>query len=94
MKRLTQPWVKEIRGRGLMNAIVIDPKGPVKAWDLCLKMRDNGLLAKPTHDHIIRLAPPLCISEPQIRDCANLIVRTFEEVAIQHQTKTGHAIHV
>jgi ornithine--oxo-acid transaminase len=78
MKRLKQPWVLEVRGRGLMNAIVIDPKGPVKAWDLCLKLRDNGLLAKPTHDHIIRLAPPLVINEKQIRECAGIIVKTFE----------------
>jgi ornithine--oxo-acid transaminase len=78
MKRLTQPWVQQVRGRGLMNAIVIDPRGPVRAWDLCLRLRDNGLLAKPTHDHIIRLAPPLVINEKQIRECADIIVRTFE----------------
>ena len=78
MKRLKQPWVKEVRGRGLMNAIVIDKQGSVKAWDLCLKLRDNGLLAKPTHDHIIRLAPPLVITEAQMRECCDIIVKTFE----------------
>ncbi len=80
MKRLKQPWVQAIRGRGLMNAIVIDSKGPVKAWDLCLKLRDNGLLAKPTHDYIIRLAPPLVITESQMLECCEIIVRSFSEL--------------
>ncbi|MGZ3734255.1 MAG: ornithine--oxo-acid transaminase [Bdellovibrionota bacterium] len=80
MKRLKQPWVQSVRGRGLMNAIVIDKAGPVKAWDICLKLRDNGLLAKPTHDHIIRLAPPLVITEAQMKECCDIIVRTFEEM--------------
>jgi ornithine--oxo-acid transaminase len=77
MQHLRQPWVKTVRGRGLMNAIVIDKAGPVKAWDICLKLRDNGLLAKPTHDHIIRLAPPLVITESQMRECCEIIVKTF-----------------
>lgn len=81
LERLQQPWVQKVRGRGLMNAIVIDPKSPVKAWDLCLRLRDNGLLAKPTHDHIIRLAPPLVISEKQIHECADIIARTFAAFA-------------
>jgi len=80
MQKLRQPWVKQIRGRGLMNAVVIDPKGPVKAWDICLKLRDHGLLAKPTHDHIIRLAPPLVINEKQMRECCEIIVKTFESM--------------
>lgn len=75
--KLKQPWVKLVRGRGLMNAIVIDKNGPVKAWDLCLKLKENGLLAKPTHDHIIRLAPPLVITETQVRECAAIIQRSF-----------------
>jgi ornithine--oxo-acid transaminase len=80
MKKLKQPWVQEVRGRGLMNAVVVDPKGPLKAWDLCLKLKENGLLAKPTHDHIIRLAPPLVINEAQIRESCAIIQRTFESV--------------
>lgn len=80
--RLKQPWVQNIRGKGLMNAIVIDSAGPVKAWDLCLRLRDNGLLAKPTHDHIIRLAPPLTITEAQIRECVEIIARTFAGAAL------------
>jgi ornithine--oxo-acid transaminase len=79
--QLKQPWVQTIRGRGLMNAIVIDSKGPVKAWDLCLRLKDNGLLAKPTHDHIIRLAPPLTITAAQVRECVGIIARTFTEAA-------------
>jgi len=79
--RLSQPWVQSIRGKGLMNAIVIDPEGPVKAWDLCLKLRDGGLLAKPTHDHIIRLAPPLTITEAQIKECVEIIAHTFHAAA-------------
>jgi ornithine--oxo-acid transaminase len=77
MQGLRQPWVREVRGRGLMNAVVIDPQGPVKAWDICLKLRDNGLLAKPTHDHIIRLAPPLVIQESQMRESCEILLRTF-----------------
>jgi ornithine--oxo-acid transaminase len=78
MKRLKAPWVKGVRGRGLMNAIVIDPKGPVEAWDICLKLKDNGLLAKPTHKNIIRLAPPLVINEAQMREACAILTRTFE----------------
>ena len=51
------------------------------AWDICLKMMDNGLLAKPTHDHIIRFAPPLCINEEQLREAIAIIKRSFEEMA-------------
>lgn len=69
LKPLTENGiVSEIRGRGLLNAIVIDPSkaNGRTAWDLCLLLKENGLLAKPTHDHIIRLAPPLVISEADI----------------------------
>lgn len=75
------PWVEGVRGRGLMNAILVKKDGPVKAWDLCMSLRDNGLLAKPTHDHIIRLAPPLVINEAQMRECCAIIVKTFREAA-------------
>ncbi len=73
-------FVQEVRGRGLMNAIVIDPKGPNSAWDLCLKLKEGGLLAKPTHDHIIRLAPPLVISEPQLMEACDIIQNTFRRI--------------
>ena len=75
--------VKSIRGRGLLNAIVIDKsKENSVAWDICLKFRDNGLLAKPTHGNIIRFAPPLIISKSQLDDCISIIINTlklFEE---------------
>merc|ERR1719266_136681 len=51
------------RGKGLLNAIVIDSNHHTSAWDICIELAKNGLLCKPTHDHIIRLAPPLCISK-------------------------------
>jgi ornithine--oxo-acid transaminase len=66
-----------VRGRGLLNAIVIDDTGKGSAdglaWDLCIKMADAGLLAKPTHDDIIRFAPPLVITESQINVAADII---------------------
>ena len=61
-----------VRGRGLLNAIVIKPKDGKEAWDVCLKLRDNGLLAKPTHGNIIRFAPPLVMSEAQLLDNMDL----------------------
>lgn len=74
--RLPEDVVPIIRGRGLLNAIVIDPR--FDAWELCLKLRDNGLLAKPTHDDKIRLAPPLVISEEQIVEAAQIIEKTVK----------------
>ena len=66
-----------VRGRGLLNAIVINPKNGKEAWDVCLKLRDNGLLAKPTHGDIIRFAPPLVITEDQLMDCIAIIKKTI-----------------
>ena len=66
-----------VRGRGLLNAIVIKPKNGKEAWDVCLKLRDNGLLAKPTHGDIIRFAPPLVITEEQLMDCIAIIKKTI-----------------
>ena len=66
-----------VRGRGLLNAIVIKPKDGNEAWDVCLKLRDNGLLAKPTHGDIIRFAPPLVITEEQLMDCIAIIKKTI-----------------
>ncbi|HEY8280739.1 MAG TPA: ornithine--oxo-acid transaminase [Bdellovibrionota bacterium] len=80
MQKLKQPWVLAVRGKGLMNAIVIDPNGPFKAWDICLKLRDNGLLAKPTQEHIIRLAPPLLITKKQMKECCGILIRTFRSM--------------
>ena len=67
-----------VRGKGLLNAIVINDKPESEtAWNLCLKLKDNGLLAKPTHGNIIRLAPPLVITEEQIHECCDIIERVI-----------------
>lgn len=72
--------ITKVRGKGLLNAILINDIPESKtAWNLCLKLRDNGLLAKPTHGNIIRLAPPLVISEGQILDCVGIIEKTVLE---------------
>lgn len=65
--------INAIRGKGLLNAIDIRTKNGVSAWDVCMKMKENGLLAKPTHDTIIRLAPPLVITEAQVLEAAEII---------------------
>merc|ERR1711934_1116972 len=65
--------VKLVRGKGLLNAMIIEPKDGIEAWDVCMKMADNGLLAKPTHGDIIRFAPPLVIDEAQINEALNII---------------------
>ena len=66
-----------VRGKGLLNAVVIKPKNRIEAWDVCLKLRDNGLLAKPTHGDIIRFAPPLVITEEQLMECVEIIKQTI-----------------
>ena len=72
--------VKLVRGKGLLNAIVInDDEESNTAWNICLKLRDNGLLAKPTHGNIIRFAPPLVMNEAQLRDCISIIKKTIAE---------------
>lgn len=78
-KRLPNNIVPIVRGKGLLNAIVIDQK--YDAWELCLKLRDNGLLAKPTHDDKIRLAPPLVINEKQIVEASSIIEKTVKKFA-------------
>jgi ornithine--oxo-acid transaminase len=66
-----------VRGKGLLNAIVIKPKGDIEAWDVCMRLRDNGLLAKPTHGDIIRFAPPLVMTEEQLMECIEIIKKTI-----------------
>jgi ornithine--oxo-acid transaminase len=78
LKKISSSRVELVRGKGLLNAIVIQPQDGVEAWDICLKMRDLGLLAKPTHKHIIRLAPPLVITEDQLREAIEIIKRAVE----------------
>jgi len=69
-----------VRGKGLLNAIVInDTEDSDTAWNICLALRDNGLLAKPTHGNIIRFAPPLVMNEEQLLDCVNIITKTLSQ---------------
>eukprot|EP01085_Mycamoeba_gemmipara_P004312 Mycagemm_TRINITY_DN10216_c0_g1::TRINITY_DN10216_c0_g1_i1::g.4312::m.4312 type:complete len:440 gc:universal TRINITY_DN10216_c0_g1_i1:137-1456(+) len=70
-------FLQTVRGKGLLNAVVIDPAFVVSAWDLCVMLKDAGLLAKPTHDHIIRFAPPLVISKEELDQCIDIIRATF-----------------
>jgi ornithine--oxo-acid transaminase len=68
-----------VRGKGLLNAVVInDSEDSDTAWNICLKLRDNGLLAKPTHGNIIRFAPPLVMNEEQLMDCVSIIIETLK----------------
>lgn len=78
LEKLQLPLIKTIRGRGLLNAIVIDHRDPEAAWNLCLLMKENGLLAKPTHGDKIRFAPPLVITSEQVMDCVDIIKRSVE----------------
>ena len=72
--------IKQVRGKGLLNAILInDTPDSSTAWDLCVALKDNGLLAKPTHGNIIRFAPPLVITEEQLMDCVSIIRKTIME---------------
>ncbi|KAI5103624.1 ornithine aminotransferase, mitochondrial, partial [Silurus meridionalis] len=77
LNKLPKEVVTTVRGKGLLNAIVIKETKDYDAWRVCLRLRDNGLLAKPTHGHIIRLAPPLIVKEDEIRECAEIIQRTI-----------------
>ena len=71
--------IKLVRGKGLLNAVVInDKEDSSTAWDICLKMKDNGLIAKPTHGNIIRFAPPLVINEDQLLECVKIIIETLK----------------
>jgi ornithine--oxo-acid transaminase len=81
LEKMKSPMVELVRGKGLLNAAVIKPVNGKTAWDVCLKMRDNGLLAKPTHNHIIRFAPPLVINEAQVKEAVEIIhisLKSFE----------------
>ncbi|MCF8222248.1 MAG: ornithine--oxo-acid transaminase [Bacteroidales bacterium] len=78
-RSIKSEMIELVRGKGLLNAVVIKPKGDKTAWDVCVAMKDNGLIAKPTHGHIIRFAPPLIISEEQLRGAMNIIKETFKE---------------
>ncbi len=82
IKKIESPFIEMVRGRGLLNAIVTKPVNGKTAWDICIHMMENGLLAKPTHDHIIRFAPPLCIQKDQLMEAIGIIKKTFNEMSI------------
>jgi len=77
MRAIPSEMVELVRGKGLLNAVVIRPKNGKTAMDVCLKMADNGLLAKPTHDHIIRFAPPLVITEEELAQAIEIIKKSI-----------------
>ncbi|MDP3463011.1 MAG: ornithine--oxo-acid transaminase [Bacteroidales bacterium] len=77
MRNIKSDMIELVRGKGLLNAIVIKPKNGKTAWDVCLKMAENGLLAKPTHGNIIRFAPPLVITETQLKEAVKVIEKSI-----------------
>ena len=79
LNSFNHPMKKLVRGKGLLNAVIIEPHNGKTAWDFCMTLKENGVLAKPTHEHIIRFAPPLVITEAQIRECIDIIKKTFNQ---------------
>jgi len=77
LRKIDSPMISLVRGKGLLNAMIIKPSNGKEAWDVCLKMRDNGLLAKPTHGDIIRFAPPLVITESQLMEAVEIIRKSL-----------------
>ncbi|MBO4481321.1 MAG: ornithine--oxo-acid transaminase [Bacteroidales bacterium] len=77
MGKVNSPLIKQIRGKGLLNAIIIQPTNGKEAWDVCVKMKELGVLAKPTHQHIIRFAPPLVITEEELREAIEIIKKAI-----------------
>lgn len=77
--KINHPLIKQIRGKGLLNAIVLNTDDKDMGWNICMKFAENGLLAKPTHHYIIRLAPPLIITKEQIDDCITIIKKSLAE---------------
>ncbi|MBS1655963.1 MAG: aminotransferase class III-fold pyridoxal phosphate-dependent enzyme, partial [Bacteroidetes bacterium] len=78
LEALNSKHIQLVRGKGLLNAIVIQHNNPDAAWELCLQLKENGLLAKPTHGDKIRFAPPLVITEEQISECVKIISKSLE----------------
>ncbi|MBV5314006.1 MAG: ornithine--oxo-acid transaminase [Prolixibacteraceae bacterium] len=80
LKSIDSNLIEIVRGKGLLNAVVIKSVNGISAWDVCIALKNNGLLAKPTHDHIIRFTPPLIINEEQILAALDIIEKTFSEL--------------
>jgi ornithine--oxo-acid transaminase len=81
LSKIKSPMIELIRGKGLLNAIVIKPHNGKEAWDVCMKMAELGLIAKPTHKHIIRFAPPLVITESELLEAVAIIKNALESFA-------------
>ena len=81
VSKIKSEMIELVRGKGLLNAIVIRPMNGKEAWDVCLQMKKNGLLAKPTHKHIIRFAPPLVINEKQVKAAVEIIKKSIYEMS-------------
>jgi ornithine--oxo-acid transaminase len=79
MKSIHSDMIEIVRGKGLLNAVAVRPKGGKTAWDVCIKLKENGLIAKPTHEHIIRFTPPLVINETEMNEAIEIIKKTFKE---------------
>ena len=80
MSNINHKMIKKVRGKGLLNAVVTEPSGDVQAWDICVMLKEKGLLAKPTHEHIIRFTPPLIINESQMSEAVAIIKSVFESI--------------
>ena len=81
LEKLNSPYISIVRGKGLLNAIVIKHSKPDAAWELCLLLKENGLLAKPTHGDKIRFAPPLTITKDQILECVGIIEKSLQQLS-------------
>jgi ornithine--oxo-acid transaminase len=79
MKAVDSKMIEMVRGKGLLNAVAVKPNNGKTAWDVCLRLKENGLIAKPTHEHIIRFTPPLIITEPELMEAIEIIKKTFRE---------------
>jgi len=79
MRSIDSPLIEMVRGKGLLNAVAIKPINGKTAWDVCLALKENGLIAKPTHEHIIRFTPPLVITEEQLMQAIEIIKTTLKE---------------
>ena len=81
LRNIDTPMIELVRGKGLLNAIIVRPKEGLEAWDVCVRLKEKGLLCKPTHRHIIRLAPPLVISKDDLTKAIEIIKSVFAEIS-------------
>jgi len=79
IEKINHPMIRKVRGKGLLNAVVTEPRNGKTAWDVCIALKENGLIAKPTHDDIIRFTPPLIITPSQMQEAIEIIRKTFAE---------------